>query len=451
MSFNAKYKFKMGWFLEPHRHSLAAQGVKTGRAKARTEQKQKLYRFGTEGGTKPNNLHYIQEKGKDNDSKKKIKYGFMVSELTGEVDDLQTTEDKPSHETAGFSYAKWFDTPEQRDKIKKYTEEQIKRIQDGRLTKKGYGFKQEKELDGAAGLSADQVGEILKKYPKAKTIAVENFLMTKSGDNMADSMNLSMDARSYGWNRDTVNAIREGIRTKAKKNNFQKKGDDSVLEDYVPSYPYELAEKDKFRTDFYIDKMGRKKPYFAKKNMMKKDGAAAEVLEDYKKQSMAQRIYKKNWSDLSERERADVIGSIANKDSGKMSWRPYLAKKDYIQGGLADNKSPKDFDFKALKQGIKVEMEHTNNPKIAREIAQDHLTENTAYYKYLAKMEKKMERPKPKQKKRRYMQEEEPMKSGYQFSPSQNAIDENDIGDSPVDLTWSDQVLIRRGKKPNLY
>jgi hypothetical protein len=63
------------------------------------------------------------------DDKKKIKYGFMVSELTGEVDNLQTTGDKPSHESAGFSYAKWFDSPEQRDKVKKYTEEQIKKRQ----------------------------------------------------------------------------------------------------------------------------------------------------------------------------------------------------------------------------------------------------------------------------------------------------------------------------------
>jgi hypothetical protein len=62
------------------------------------------------------------------------------------------------------------------------------------------------------GLNKERIEEILKKYPKARRIAVENFLMTKSGDQMADGMNLSMDAQSYKWNRDTVNAIREGIR-----------------------------------------------------------------------------------------------------------------------------------------------------------------------------------------------------------------------------------------------
>ena len=55
------------------------------------------------------------------------KYGFMVSELTGEVDNLQThIEDKPPHESVGFSYAKWFSTPEERDKVKEYTIKQIK-------------------------------------------------------------------------------------------------------------------------------------------------------------------------------------------------------------------------------------------------------------------------------------------------------------------------------------
>jgi hypothetical protein len=61
------------------------------------------------------------------------RYGFMVSELTGEVDDLETEhDDKPSHESAGFSYAKWFKTPEERDKTRDYTLDQIKLIQSKR-------------------------------------------------------------------------------------------------------------------------------------------------------------------------------------------------------------------------------------------------------------------------------------------------------------------------------
>jgi hypothetical protein len=42
-----------------------------------------------------------------------------------------------------------------------------------------------------------------------------------------------------------------------------------------------------------------------------------------------------------------------------------------------------------LKKGIQVEMEHTTNIKVAREIALDHLLEDPNYYTKLAKMENK--------------------------------------------------------------
>jgi len=59
-------------------------------------------------------------------------YGFMVSELTGEVDKLECDCDyKPQHETCGFSYAKWFTDITKRDKVMEYTINQIKKIQTG--------------------------------------------------------------------------------------------------------------------------------------------------------------------------------------------------------------------------------------------------------------------------------------------------------------------------------
>lgn len=66
----------------------------------------------------------------------------------------------------------------------------------------------------------------------------------------------------------------------------------------------------------------------------------------------------------------------------------FLQKADKIPGGLADDKSPKDFDPEALAQGVKVEREHTSDPSIAREIAMDHLTEDPSYYTKLEKIEK---------------------------------------------------------------
>ena len=63
--------------------------------------------------------------------------------------------------------------------------------------------------------------------------------------------------------------------------------------------------------------------------------------------------------------------------------------KDQLSGGLADEKSPKDFDQSALNKGIKVELEHTNDESLAVEIAMDHLTEDPQYYDKLEKIEKK--------------------------------------------------------------
>lgn len=79
-------------------------------------------------------------------------------------------------------------------------------------------------------------------------------------------------------------------------------------------------------------------------------------------------------------------------------------KEDKIKRGLSDNKTFEDLvnknkrkgkdvrlvekDLKRqLNQGIKVEMEHTDNKKIAREIAMDHLWEDSNYYDKLKKVE----------------------------------------------------------------
>lgn len=65
--------------------------------------------------------------------------------------------------------------------------------------------------------------------------------------------------------------------------------------------------------------------------------------------------------------------------------------EDTLEGGLADDSQPEDFDEEELKMGIDVEMEHTDDPLVAREIAMDHLKEIPDYYTRLAKMEKEAE------------------------------------------------------------
>ena len=72
--------------------------------------------------------------------------------------------------------------------------------------------------------------------------------------------------------------------------------------------------------------------------------------------------------------------------------------EDIVKGGLADGKSVSDLATKhgvsekeieaQLDKGMKVEMEHTDDEEMAREIATDHVFEDPKYYDKLAKIEK---------------------------------------------------------------
>jgi hypothetical protein len=65
---------------------------------------------------------------------------------------------------------------------------------------------------------------------------------------------------------------------------------------------------------------------------------------------------------------------------------------DKLPGGLAVGKSSEDFDPDQLAKGSEVEMEHTDDPDIAVEIAMDHLTEIPDYYDRLERMEQQASR-----------------------------------------------------------
>lgn len=68
--------------------------------------------------------------------------------------------------------------------------------------------------------------------------------------------------------------------------------------------------------------------------------------------------------------------------------------KDKIPGGRADDKDVSEFPKDQIEKGIKVEMEHTDDPALAKEIAKDHLTEMDDYYDRLDEMEKAAEEAK---------------------------------------------------------
>jgi hypothetical protein len=89
----------------------------------------------------------------------------------------------------------------------------------------------------------------------------------------------------------------------------------------------------------------------------------------------------------------EKLSSLFASAAKKCNW------KDQIPGGMADKKKPCDFDKKQLNMGVKVEREHTDDPKKALEISMDHLTEFPGeYYTALDEMEKKLEKKKEKSK-----------------------------------------------------
>ena len=67
-----------------------------------------------------------------------------------------------------------------------------------------------------------------------------------------------------------------------------------------------------------------------------------------------------------------------------MNW---YKQADKIKGGFADDCDESIFNSEQIQKGIKVEMEHTDDIEVAKEIAMDHLCENSKYYDDLEKIE----------------------------------------------------------------
>jgi len=64
-------------------------------------------------------------------------------------------------------------------------------------------------------LTFEEIDALLRKYPKARKIAVEDFLSTVAAFQTKSNAlaNARKDTLLYGWNAQTVQAIWEGIST----------------------------------------------------------------------------------------------------------------------------------------------------------------------------------------------------------------------------------------------
>jgi len=93
-----------------------------------------------------------------------------------------------------------------------------------------------------------------------------------------------------------------------------------------------------------------------------------------------------------------LVQEIINNRISALLENPQKAVGEYIKGGEADSKSVEDIAQKhevpvffikhELSIGSKIELEHTDDKALAREIAMDHLWEIPDYYTRLEKMEK---------------------------------------------------------------
>lgn len=79
-----------------------------------------------------------------------------------------------------------------------------------------------------------------------------------------------------------------------------------------------------------------------------------------------------------------TLAEMTVADYGHMSGSAW---KERVSGGLSHGKGPMDFPARSLVRGIIVELEHTDDPLVAMEIAMDHLVESPRYYKDLATIE----------------------------------------------------------------
>jgi hypothetical protein len=84
-----------------------------------------------------------------------------------------------------------------------------------------------------------------------------------------------------------------------------------------------------------------------------------------------------------------IASKVANDGQGQQESEQASedAYEERIPGGMAEGKNPDDFNPEALAEGTRVEMEHTDDPGVAREIAMDHLVEDPEYYVKLRAIE----------------------------------------------------------------
>lgn len=84
------------------------------------------------------------------------------------------------------------------------------------------------------------------------------------------------------------------------------------------------------------------------------------------------------------RSKRTVVKKTKNESMEKEDFKKIITNiedwDDKVKGGLAKDKTPDDFDLDSLAAGAEIQMEHTDDPEVAIDIAMDHLEEHPLYY-----------------------------------------------------------------------
>lgn len=76
----------------------------------------------------------------------------------------------------------------------------------------------------------------------------------------------------------------------------------------------------------------------------------------------------------------DAVGRAPITSEEDYNCHGRSTRYDFLTGGLADDIPASAFDPEQVRRGAAVEREHTSDPRLAREIARDHLAEHPDYY-----------------------------------------------------------------------
>lgn len=132
----------------------------------------------------------------------------------------------------------------------------------------------------------------------------------------------------------------------------------------------------------------------------------------------------------------------------------------YAKGGLSDKKTLEQVADKhglttdqlqfALNQGIKIEMEHTQDRGVAEKIALDHLYESPVYYTYLQEMEEQIKQDMKKEMAFKEISDHYGIDQDRLNEEYHRGIYQESLNDIPYDSVCQ-LVLIKMKTEPNYY